>query len=148
MSRKKEKSTQSSVLLELHVPDFEKAKKFYKQLGFKVVWERKPEDKKGYLVMKNENNILCFWPGNKEVWQQSYFKNFPKNTKRGYAVEVVIMTKDVEKLYKRCKKFAKITEDLRIKPWGLKDFRIEDPFGFYLRITEHHDILDRKNAVK
>ena len=144
----KTKAAQNSVLIELHVPDFQKAKKFYKQLGFKVVWERKPEGEKGYLVMKKENNILCFWPGNANVWNQPYFRNFPKNTKRGYAVELVIIDNNIEELYKKCKKFAKIAGDLRLKPWGLKDFRIEDPFGFYLRITEPHDILDQKYAVK
>ncbi len=144
----KAKTTQNSALIELHVPEFQKAKKFYKQLGFKVVWEREPEGEKGYLVMKKENNILCFWPGNVNVWKQPYFKNFSKNTKRGYAVEIVIMTKDVKKLYAKCKKFAKIVEELKVKPWGLKDFSVEDPFGFYLRITEPHDVLDRKYAVK
>lgn len=28
-----------------------------------------------------------------------------------------------------------------------KDFRIEDPFGFYLRISEPHNILDNNNVV-
>lgn len=144
----KAKTAQNNMLVELHVPDFEKVKKFYKQLGFRVVWERKPEGEKSYLVMKKDNNVLCFWPGNENVWKQSYFRNFPKNTKRGYAVEIVIIDNNIEKLYKKCKKFAKIVSDLRIRPWGLKDFRIEDPFGFYLRITEPHDVLDRKYAVK
>jgi len=29
-----------------------------------------------------------------------------------------------------------ITEDLRDRPWGLRDFRILDPAGYYLRITD------------
>jgi lactoylglutathione lyase len=28
-----------------------------------------------------------------------------------------------------------LTEDLQDRPWGLKDFRILDPAGYYLRIT-------------
>jgi lactoylglutathione lyase len=28
-----------------------------------------------------------------------------------------------------------ITEDLRDRPWGLRDFRVLDPAGYYLRIT-------------
>jgi len=27
-----------------------------------------------------------------------------------------------------------------MKPWGKKDFRIIDPFGFYLRISEPSDM--------
>jgi lactoylglutathione lyase len=29
-----------------------------------------------------------------------------------------------------------LAEDLQDRPWGLKDFRILDPAGYYLRITE------------
>ena len=138
---------QNDILIELHVPDFEKVKEFYGKLGFEVVWERKPEDKKGYLVMKRGNSILNFWPGTEQVWNQPYFKNFPKTTKRGYAVEIVINVDNIEHLYEEVKTFVKVVEELKTQPWGLKDFRIEDPFGFYLRFTEPHNILDSDNAV-
>jgi lactoylglutathione lyase len=29
-----------------------------------------------------------------------------------------------------------LVEDLQDRPWGLKDFRILDPAGYYLRITD------------
>ena len=29
-----------------------------------------------------------------------------------------------------------IAEDLRDRPWGLRDFRVLDPAGYYLRITD------------
>ena len=61
-------------LVELHIPDFNEAKEFYEKLGFVVVWERKPEEFKGYLVMEMENNILCFWAGNEKVYKHPYFK--------------------------------------------------------------------------
>ncbi len=128
----------NSILLELHVPDFEKVKEFYGKLGFEVVWERKPEEKKGYLVIRRDNNILCFWPGNEYVKEQSYFKDFPSDTKRGYGVEIVIMVNDIDSLYKKAETFCNIVDKLQTQPWGLKDFRIEDPFGFYLRFTEPH----------
>lgn len=104
---------QNTTLLELHVPDFEKVKEFYGKLGFQVVWERKPEEKKGYLVIKRDENVLCFWPGNEYVEKQSYFQNFPSNTKRGYGVEIVIMTEDVENLYKKATSFCKIVDKLQ-----------------------------------
>lgn len=138
---------QNTALLELHVNDFLKVKNFYSRLGFKEVWERKPEDKKGYLVLKRNDNILCFWPGNENVYEQEYFKNFPKETKKGYGIEIVIMAEDVEALYEKAKAFANIVQELETKPWGLKDFRIEDPFGFYIRFTEPHNILDETNKV-
>jgi len=49
------------VLLEIQIPDFDLAKKFYGQLGFRKIWERQPEGFKEYLIMKLEDNILCFW---------------------------------------------------------------------------------------
>ena len=136
----------NSTLLELHVPDFEKVKVFYGKLGFQVVWERKPEEKKGYLVIKRDDNVLCFWPGNKYVEKQSYFQNFPSNTKRGYGVEIVIMAEDIENLYKKATSFCNVVDKLQRQPWGLQDFRIEDPFGFYIRFSEPHNILDKANA--
>lgn len=138
----------NSSLLEIHVPDFDVVRDFYGKIGFEVVWGKEPEEKKGYLVMKLENNILCFWPGNESVWEQSYFKNFPKDTKRGYGIEIVVMVEDIEALYEKMSKFANIVSDYKLQPWGLWDFRIEDPFGYFLRFTSNHDILDRDNAIK
>lgn len=138
----------NSILLELHVPDFEKVKEYYTKLGFEVVWERQPEEFKGYLVLKRENSILCFWAGNDYVYKQEYFKQFPQDTPRGYGMEIVVMVEDVERFYEEVKSFANVVEDLRTQPWGLKDFRTTDPFGYYLRFTEYHDILSESNAVK
>lgn len=134
--------------IELHVPDFAPAIDFYTKLGFKKVWERKPEGEKGYLVMEKDNQILCFWPGNSSVYNQPYFKRFPTNTKRGYGVEIVITVEDIESYYAKVRTFAKVVEELVTQPWGLKDFRVEDPFGYYLRFTEPHDILNPENAVE
>lgn len=139
---------QNNILLELHVPDFKKVKEFYSKFGFSPVWERKPEEDKGYLILRNGDNILCFFCGNDKVHDlQPYFSQFPKDTKRGYGVEIIIMVDDIEKKYEKAKTFAKIVEELKNQPWGLRDFRVEDPFGYYLRFTEPHDILDDENAI-
>ena len=125
-----------------------KVKDYYGKLGFKVVWERKPEGFKGYLIMRLEDNVLCFWAGNEKVYEQEYFKQFPKGTKRGYGVEIVSMVEDLESFYKKVKEKVEIFEKLQERPWGLKDFRVVDPFGYYLRFTNKHNILDSKYAVK
>ena len=138
----------SNTILELHVPDFEKVKEFYGKLGFEIVWERKPEGFKGYLVMKKGNSILCFWAGNGEVYNHPYFKNWPKETKRGFGVEVVIFVEDIENYYKEISKFAKVVEKLTLQPWGDKDFRIEDPFGYYLRFSSPYNTLLSEKAIK
>ncbi len=130
----------SDLMLELHVPDFELTKKFYRNLGFKVVWERRPKDRKGYMVMKRGDSILNFYCGNRHVYEQSYFRRFPKNTKRGYAVEIVIPDDDIKGLYKRVyKKYKNLVVEPLKKRFSRLDFRMIDPFGFYLRFVERYD---------
>lgn len=72
----------STVLLELQVSDFNKVKVFYSQLGFSVVWERQPDGFKGYLVIKFENNILCFWGGMRKFTSRNILRNLVKILQR------------------------------------------------------------------
>lgn len=131
----------TDTIIELHVPDFEKTREFYGKLGFKVVWETKAEGTKGYLVMKKGESILCFYSGNANVYSHPYFNKFSRNTKRGYGVEIIIFIDDIENYYIKLKELANITEELKMQPWGKKDFRIEDPFGYYIRFSEPYDTL-------
>ncbi|QIS12356.1 VOC family protein [Nocardia arthritidis] len=134
--------------VELHVPDFDPVRTFYTGLGFEVLWERAPEGKKGYLVVQLENNVLTFWGGNEFVYDQSYFGRFPDSTQRGYGVEVVLMVDDIDGLYDRIHDHDRVVGQLKMQPWGTRDFRIVDPAGFYLRFTEPLDIRDPRYAVE
>jgi uncharacterized glyoxalase superfamily protein PhnB len=147
ISKSTSEDAPNKIQLELHVPDQKIAKDFYEKLGFKVIWRRRKGDAGDYMVMERDGAILNFWPGNDHVWGQSYFKRFPKDTKRGYGVEIVYTVDDVESYYDKVKIFATIVEPLKLQPWGRYDFRFEDPFGFYLRVTEHHDIRESSEAV-
>jgi uncharacterized glyoxalase superfamily protein PhnB len=140
-------STKNHLQVELHVPDFDTVLEFYGRLGFKKVWHRNEKNNADYLVMERDSTILNFWPGNEKVYEQSYFKQFPKDTKRGYGVELVITVDDVKVFHDKIKSFVNIVNPLVKRPWGLWDFRIEDPFGYYLRITEKHDITSPEYAV-
>jgi catechol 2,3-dioxygenase-like lactoylglutathione lyase family enzyme len=138
----------SDILIELHVPDFQATKKFYKSLGFNIVWERKPNERKGYLVMKRGNSIINFYCGNGHVYEQSYFKTFPKNTKRGYAVEIIIPIDNIEPFYKKIYKRYKKNIVGQLKVRFLKpDFRMIDPFGFYLRFVERYDWVNNNKKL-
>lgn len=134
--------------LELHVPDFEQVKTYYGALGFRVVWERVPEDAKGYLVLERNGTVICFWGGNDAIYDQSHFRHFAKDTPRGYGVELVIMVDDIVSFYEQVKDKANVVKPLVEQPWGLQDFRATDPFGYYLRFTSKHNILDESNAVE
>lgn len=139
---------QNKVLLEIHVPDFEKVKDYYGKIGFNVQWERKPEGFKGYLIMNMNQNILCFWAGNEHVYENFYFSKFPREVQRGLGIEIVVMVDNIEEYYEKVKGVANVIEPLQLRPWGLQDFRTADPFGYYLRFTTPHDIFDPENAVK
>lgn len=130
----------------IHVPDFEVTKKFYGDIGFQVVWERKPEERKGYMVMRNGDSILNFYCGNEHVYEQPYFKRFPKETSRGYAVEIVIPCDDIKLIYEKVEQNYKenIVEPL-MKRFDKLDFRMLDPFGFYLRFVERYDWVNGRD---
>jgi len=131
----------TDVYIELHVPDFKRAIEFYSRLGFKLLW--RTED---YLVMKRKRSILNFYGGSQKVYSHSYFSRFKKTTKCGYGVEIIIPVDRVERFYNGVRKFAKIVQPLQLKKWGRRDFRIVDPFGFYLRITERYEWIGKLDS--
>jgi catechol 2,3-dioxygenase-like lactoylglutathione lyase family enzyme len=142
----------TDISVELHVPSFEIAKKFYKGLGFEVVWERNNSspDKRFMVMKRGEYGIINFFSGSEEVYTQSYFKNFPKNTKRGYAVEITIPIDGLEDFYKTCLEKYKESivkhPDIRaFRAKGRKDFRMVDPFGFYLCFVERYNWVEGRD---
>ena len=138
----KSENPQTDVFIELHIPDFALATKFYEKLGFTVVWQEEPP--KGYLVMQKGESIINFYGGDPEVYQQEYFKKFPEETPRGYAVEIILLSDDIDKYYQELSaKINSITEPLSLRPWGRKDFRLTDPFGFYIRVSERYNWINK-----
>jgi len=130
--------------IELSVPDFNVAKSFYKIFGFKVAWEEAPKGMNGYLVMKREESVLCFFCGNEQVSNHPYFKKFDPDTKAGFGVEFSIPVDGIEKYWQEVSRQLDpkhIMQPLQLQPWGIKDFRIEDLFGYYFRVNEPTDIL-------
>lgn len=137
----------TDLMIELHVPDFELTKKFYGDLGFEVVWERNSEDPNiCYLVMRRGESIINFYSGTEEVYNHSYFKNFSKTTSRGYGVEIIIPVDGIENYFKQISLKHKNNV---VKPLGKifshSDFRIVDPFGFYLRFVERYDWVNGRD---
>lgn len=137
----------NNLTIELHVPDFKLVKEFYGILGFtKITFEHYPsESEPGYLVLKRSDEIgdsmINFYGGNGKVYNQSYFKNFSKDTKRGYATELTITVSDIDEFYSKIspsipKNIKQSLMEKTDQEISWHDFRIEDPFGFYLRFTE------------
>jgi predicted enzyme related to lactoylglutathione lyase len=52
-------------------------------------------------------------------------------------VEIVLEVDDVVEVHRRVRMADyPLEQDLTQRPWGLTDFRVLDPAGYYLRITE------------
>ncbi|MEI7603647.1 MAG: hypothetical protein WCJ19_01345 [bacterium] len=138
----------NNLILELHVPDLDKAKAFYALFGFyELSSDPITDDELGYLILARNDEVLgrtiiCFYGGRESVSQQEYFVKFPSDTLRGYAVETTIPVSNIDKLWDYVLPnlaSESIAQALEIKSWGVKDFRIVDPFGFYFRFTEIAD---------
>lgn len=127
--------------VELHVPDFGPAKAFYGALGFRVMREEPARGTDGYLVLALGPTVLRFWPGTDEVRRHGYFGTFAEGTPRGYGVELVVVVDDLDRAFASAGAAGRIVAPPRSRPWGARDFRVLDPYGFYVRITEPHDPL-------
>ncbi len=136
----------NNLVLELHVPDFKKAREFYSLLGFKEI-QYDPTSgggsTLGYLVLLRKDPLgitaLNFYGDGPNIFKHAHFNQFPRSTPRGYGVEITIPVKEIETLWKEIKdKISQknISQKLMLKRWGQKDFRLVDPFGFYVRFTE------------
>lgn len=128
----------TDVLIELHVPDFAPIRKFYSRLGFSPAFEEP-----NYLVLKRGESVLNFYGGSEYVYRHSYFSRFEEGTKKGFGVEIVIFEPRVNELYEEVKDELKVVTPLKYRPWGKWDFRLEDPFGYYLRVSEPYNTVER-----
>lgn len=127
--------------VELFVPDFEAVKRFYGKLGFLVVWEEAQPNGLHYMIMAMGSVSLNFYGGEQRVYEHSYFGRFPWNTPKGYGTELIVPVENIEAYYQGVASWVQpyMVQPLALKPWGKRDFRIADPFGFYIRCTEPID---------
>src|SRR2546429_157094 len=136
----------NNLVLELHVPSFQPVRDFYDMFGFKeLVYDPTSGGGSdlGYLVLIRKDSIgdtlLNFYGDKEEVFQHAHFKDFPPDTPRGYAVEITIPVSNLSGLWEQVRgkiPSTAISQHLTRKRWGKRDFRVIDPFGFYVRFTE------------
>jgi lactoylglutathione lyase len=119
--------------LELFVEDMAASIDFYTQvLAFEVV-RHELED---YASLRWGNAVLGIGPVAKLPEEGGYFSRDISSYRRGLGVEIVLEVDDVEEWRARVGASGhQILEPLQDRPWGLRDFRIFDPDGYYLRIT-------------
>ena len=122
---------QMSVRLELFVQDMEQAISFYVHiLGFEVL--RQEED---HASLRNGTCRFGLGPIAK-LPAEHYFRRSKLRATRGLGVEIVLEVDDIHLTYEQVQSCGyPIEEPLQRRNWGLTDFRLVDPDGYYLRIT-------------
>lgn len=117
--------------LELFVEDVAASVAFYRDvLGFEVQhgWGEYVPVRRGAVTL-GLGPAAGLSPGH-------HFRPEVATQRRGLGVEIVLEVADVEAEHARVvERGYPIATALRERPWGLTDFRLADPDGYFLRVT-------------
>lgn len=117
--------------IELFVADIAKSKSFYIDV---LEFTAGPEGFGGYTPL-SKNDISLSLNGNHAL-PKDHPTKVTESDRAGRGVEIVIEVEDVNVAYRSVKASGRpISGDLATHPWGLTDFRVIDPDGYYLRIS-------------
>ncbi len=122
--------------MELFVEDLDASVAFYRDvLGFRV--ERQAGD---YVSLRRGGVVLGLGPVGKlpETGDGPGFTRQRLSRGKGAGVEIVLEVDEpggLQVLHDHCRQRGAVVEPLQLRPWGLHDFRLTDPDGYYLRIT-------------
>ncbi len=120
--------------LELFVGDLDASIDFYERaLGFRAV-RREP----GYASLRRGEAELGL-ARTADLPARGAGPGFTRErlaAGRGAGVEIVLEVEDLADAVRAVERagFA-LAEPVRERPWGLRDFRLADPDGYYLRVT-------------
>ncbi|MBB6483004.1 glyoxalase/bleomycin resistance/extradiol dioxygenase family protein [Rhizobium lusitanum] len=120
--------------LELFVADVTASIEFYQQaLSFQVVGETS----KQYTMLSNGEAIISV--NKREALGPDHPLRAANGERPGLGVEIVLSVEDLEAAYGAAKTGGHSVSELTLQPWGLRDFRIVDPDGYYIRVTSRHE---------
>lgn len=120
----------ASLRLELFVRDVGESVAFYRDvLGFAVESEQP-----GYVAMRLGSVIFGIGP--QSGLPEGHHFRATLDQPNGMGVEIVIEVDDIDALHERVNAARyPVAVGLGRRPWGLTDFRIVDPDGYFLRPT-------------
>jgi len=122
--------------IELFVEDLDRSIRFYERaLGFQLA-RREPE----YASLRRGDAELGLGAiaklpahGTEAGFTQDRLAD---RDRRGAGVEIVVEVEDLDAAFETVQGAGwTVAEPLRDRPWGLRDFRLADPDGYYLRVT-------------
>lgn len=126
---------------ELFVIDPQKSMDFYiNVLGFQKIHKGNNE----FMVQRDA--VIIGFGYIQNLDSTHYFRPEITTQRKGLGLEIVLEVDDVVREYTRIKERSyPIFKDIQKQTWGLTDFRVVDPDGYYLRITSSEYI---KNESK
>jgi lactoylglutathione lyase len=123
-------TTMSTILrCEIFPDDLDSTADFYTRvLGFELVADRRAADDP-YLALQRDGVRI----GAARRGDDAH----PEHRRPPTGVELVLEVDDLAGELERVRRAGwPVAEELQSRPWGLQDFRVLDPSGYYLRITE------------
>ncbi len=119
--------------MELYVEDLDRSIAFYRKiLGFELLRRNV-----GYASIQRGSVNLGLFPIGKLAESGGYFTSGMLMESRGLGVEIIFEVDDLMAAHAHVTAADyPILEPLQRRPWGLTDFYIADPDGYYIRITE------------
>lgn len=113
---------------ELFVSDPVESSAFYSILGFAVV-NAKPY---GYTTLKSGSTVVALSP--LPGWLPVHWLGFLRYPPIG--TEIVFYVTDLEQSRASLDEAGHSPGPIVLQPWGDRDFRVTDPDGYYVRISE------------
>ena len=113
---------------ELFVADAEVSARFYTALGFTIV----QTDPDGYTTLRSGPAIIALSPVS--TWLPLRWFGFLRHPPLG--TEIVLYTRQLQALRERLVESGYAPGAIALQPWGLRDFRVDDHDGYYVRVTE------------
>lgn len=113
-----------SLRVEVFVADVERSGEFYRRVLLFDELARRPD----YLWMGRGSARIGIGVAGQPVDQT--VRRVPAGT------EIVLEVDDIDSEYERIQATTwPLAAGLGARPWGLRDFRLHDPDGYYLRVT-------------
>jgi uncharacterized glyoxalase superfamily protein PhnB len=124
--------TGMTVRFELFVKDTHASADFYTRiLGFQCDTDAGP------YIQARSGSVHIGICDQANLPESHHFSPQALQGRKGVGTEIVLEVENLDAYYERVTKSGyAIREALAKRPWGLRDFRLVDPDGYYLRITE------------